>query len=133
MQITPSNIFWLTLLALALTRLPGKYKPVWTDRLYSWQTLIGWVALIAAMVIMMNPEFYALGLLGDSAFFDLLVLAIACQLNMISSRIWRQIVAVICKVRQLEGIRICVTLAVMLFVLGNMVATVQKVVHRLIS
>jgi hypothetical protein len=133
MQTTPSIIFGLALFAYASIWVPDKYKPTWTHRLGSWQTLIGLVAVIAAILIMMNPEFYALGILGDSAFFDLLVLAITCQLHMFSSRIWSHIVAGFCMAKRFVRFRIFVTQTVMLFVLADIVATVQKVVHRISS
>jgi energy-coupling factor transporter transmembrane protein EcfT len=71
MQISTTIIFGLALFVFALTFLPDKYRPTWIHRLNSWQVLIGLVAVIAATLIVMTPEFYALGILGDSAFFDL--------------------------------------------------------------
>ena len=133
MQMTPTIIFGLALFAFALTRLPDKYRPAWVHRFDSWQTLIGLVAVVAAIVIMMNPELYALGILGDSAFFDLLVLAIACQLHTISSRIVSHVVAGFYMVKRFMRFRIFVTQTVMLFILADIVGTVQKIVHRISS
>jgi hypothetical protein len=133
MQSTPSIIFGLALFACALARVPDKYRPAWTHRLNSWQTWLGLVAFMAAILIIMNPEFYALGVLGDSAFFDLLVLAITCQLHMILSRVWSRVVAGLCMVKRFMRFRICVTSSMLLFVLSDMAATVQKVVHRMSS
>ena len=79
-------IFGLALFACALSRVPDRYKP--SAHLQSWRTLIGLVAMIMAILIVITPEFYALGLLGDSSFFDLLVLAIGIQLQVMVSRIW---------------------------------------------
>ena len=82
---------------------------------------------------MMNPEFYALGILGDSAFFDLLVLAITCQLHTLSSRICSHVVAGFCMVKRFLRFRIFVTQTVMLLILADIVETIQKVIHRISS
>jgi hypothetical protein len=133
MHMTPTIIFGLALFVFTLARVPDKYRPAWTRRLDSWQTLIGLVAFIAAILIIMNPEFYALGIIGDSAFFDLLVLAITCQLHVISSRVWSRVMAGLCMVSRFMRFRMYVTSSMLLFVLSDMAATVQKVVHRMSS
>src|SRR5882724_2438986 len=92
MQVSPTIIFGLALFVSVLALLPDKYRPTWINRLTLWQVLIGLVAVIIATVIVMTPEFYALGILGDSAFFDLLVLAISFQLRGIGLLVWRYIV-----------------------------------------
>jgi len=97
MQKTSVIIFGLALIACALTRLPDKYKPAWSHRLKSSQTLIGLVAVIMAILIVMSPEFFALGILGDSAFFDLLVLAIGLQLQTVLSRSLARCRRVVCQ------------------------------------
>src|ERR1039457_6101827 len=91
MQVSPTIIFGLALFVLVLAFLPEKYRPTWIHRLTSWQVIIGLVAFVVATVIVMTPEFYALGILGDSAFFDLLVLAISFQLRGIGSWVWRYV------------------------------------------
>jgi hypothetical protein len=133
MQMTPAIIFGLVLFVFALACVPDKYRPAWTRRLGSWQTLIGLVAFIAAILIIMNPEFYALGILGDSAFFDLLVLAITCQLCVISSRVWSRVVAGLYMVSRFMRLQMYVTSSMLLFVLSDVAATVQKAVHRMSS
>ena len=69
MQIPPTIIFGLALFVFALTFLPDKYRPAWIHRLTSWQVVVGLAAFVVATVIVMTPEFYALGILGDSGFF----------------------------------------------------------------
>lgn len=91
MHISPINVCVLALLAYAITRLPDQYRPDWTRRLDAWQTLLAAVAFVAALLIIMNPEMYALGLLGDSAFFDLLVLGLTLQLNTMGLRLWSRV------------------------------------------
>jgi hypothetical protein len=133
MQMTPSIIFGLALFAYALIWMPDKYRPTWTRRLNSWQTLIGLVALIAAILIVLNPEFYALGILGDSAFFDLLVLAISCRLQVFGSRAWRYFAEECSIIKRFLNLRIFATYVTMLFIFTVMVSTIQKVVHRISS
>jgi hypothetical protein len=86
MNLSPITIIGFALLLLALASVPDQYKPDWFSRLTWWQVLIGLIATFAAFVIIMSPEFYALGLLGDSTFFDLLALAIGLQLQIFLSR-----------------------------------------------
>ena len=88
MHIAPINVCLLALAAYAVTRLPEKYRPDWTRRLDGWRTLLVVVAFVAAVFIIMNPEMYALGLLGDSAFFDLLVLGLTLQFQTVATRLW---------------------------------------------
>jgi hypothetical protein len=88
---------------------------------------------LVADVAWFDPEFYALGVLGDSAFFDLLVLAISLQLQTIASRLWRHIFAGFSIIKRFMSWRIYVTSAMMLFLFADLISTVQKVVHRLSS
>lgn len=133
MQITPVIIFALALFAYALTRAPDQHKPAWTHRLNSWQTLISLIAVIAAILIVMNPEFYALGIVGDSAFFDLLVLAISLQLQTILSRVWRHVVAGSSIIARFVRLRAYVTCAMLLFIFADIISLAQKITHRLSS
>jgi uncharacterized membrane protein YkgB len=133
MQMTPTIILGLALFACALTRVPDKYRPAWTHRLNSWQALIGMVAIILALLIVLNPEFYALGILGDSAFFDLLVLAISCQLQVFGTRAWGFFLEGFFIIKRFISLRICVNYAMMLFIFADLVSTIQKVMHRISS
>jgi hypothetical protein len=81
----------------------------------------------------MTPEFYALGILGDSAFFDILVLAISFQLRGIGSLVWRYVVLGFSPILRFATFRICATSAALLFIFAEIVSTVQKVAHRLSS
>jgi len=133
MQMSLTIIFGLALFVFALSFLPDKYRPTWIHRLTSWQMLIGLVAVFMAIVIVMTPEFYALGILGDSAFFDLLVLAISFQLRGIGSWVWRYVVLGFSPIKRFATFRIFATSAALLFIIAEMVSTVQKVAHRLSS
>lgn len=123
----------LAMLAYAITRVPDKYKPAWFQRLGSWQMWIGLVALIIAMLIVINPEFYCLGLLGDTAFFDLLVLAITFQLQTVVARAWGYAVAGFSKIRRFVSRRAYLTCSLMILAFTDVVSSIEKIAHRISS
>ena len=133
MQITPTLLFGLALAAYALTRVPDKYRPAWTHRLNSWQALIGVVAVVMAVLIVMNPEFYVLGILGDSAFFDLLVLAIGLELQMVMSRVGRFVAARVTRARWEISMESSLVAWGFVSLFAASVSSIQKVVPRLTS
>ena len=124
-------MFALALFVFALALLPDKYRPAWIHRLTSWQILIGLVAVVIATVIVVTPEFYALGILGDTAFFDLLVLAISFQLRGIGALVWRYVVLGFSPIRRFAVFRVCAATTAVFFIFAEIVSTAQKVVHRL--
>jgi len=133
MQTSPAIIFGLALFVFALAILPDKYRPIWIHRLNSWQVLIGLVAVILATLMVMTPEFYALGILGDSAFFDLLVLSISFQLRGVGSWVWRFVVTGVTPIMRFVNWRISTTSMALLFIFAGINSAVQKIVHRLSS
>jgi hypothetical protein len=133
MQVSPNLIFGLALLVFALNLVPSKFRHPWIQRLTSWKLLIGLVAVIVATVIVMTPEFYALGILGDSAFFDLLVLAISFQLCGIGARVWRYAVLGFSQIRRFMGLRLNLAYTTLFFVSTELFSTIQKVAHRISS
>ncbi len=133
MKMTPTLLFGLALVAYALTRVPGKYRPAWMHRLNSWQVLLGVVAVVMALLIVMNPEFYVLGIFGDSAFFDLLVLAISVELQVVMSRVWRFVAARITRVRWEISMEYRLVAWAFVTLLATSIASIQKVMHRLSS
>jgi hypothetical protein len=84
----------LLLLACALNR-PTRIEPAWSRCLQGWQKVFGLAAVIMTLLIVLNPEFLALGLLGDTAFFDMLVLALSLQMHMFAARAFRRCVEVL--------------------------------------
>lgn len=50
--------------------------------------MIGAVAMVIVLIIILNPEFFALGLLGDSAFFDLLLFVVSFKLETILTQVF---------------------------------------------
>ena len=133
MKMTPTLLFGLALVAYALTRVPDKYRPAWTHRLNSWKALIGVVAVVMALLIVMNPEFYVLGIFGDSAFFDLLVLAIGLELQLMMSRVWRFVAGRITHARWRISMEYSLVAWGFVTLLATSIASIQKVVHRLSS
>jgi|GEM_PF-2732569 len=65
--------------AIAFARL-RRNKPALFQNLKGWQKLLGLIAIVLALIILLNPEFLALGLLGDSAMLDMLALALSVQM-----------------------------------------------------
>jgi uncharacterized membrane protein YkgB len=86
MQVTPIILLGLAIVAYSFTRAPDRIKPEWSRRFQGWHKLFSVVAVILAVLIIINPEFLALGLLGDAAFFDILVLLLSLQLQMVGTR-----------------------------------------------
>jgi hypothetical protein len=120
----------LALFVFMLAFVPDKYKPTWIYRMSWWQVLIGLIATVAAILIVMNPEFLTLGILGDSTFFDLLVLAIGVQLQVILSRVGLQVFAGAKWTTRFIRWRIYVTGMMLALAVDGIVSTVQKVAHR---
>jgi hypothetical protein len=90
MQVSPILIFGL-ILAYAFIQTSDKSKQMApAEPLRLWQSLAGAIAIVMALLIIMNPEFLALGLLGDTAFFDLLVLALSLQLQDLAAQAWHR-------------------------------------------
>jgi len=125
--------YGLYLFVFALAFLPDQYRPAWIHRLDSWQVVIGLLAVMIATLIVMTPEFYALGLLGDSTFFDFLVLAISFQLRGLAAGVWRRAVSGFARIRKLMSWSLHASSTALLFILAAMIATVQKVVQRISS
>ena len=133
MPLLSTSIYWLALLVFALACLPDQYRPAWIHRLDPWQVAIGLVAVMIATAIVMTPEFYALGLLGDSTFFDFLVLAISFQLRGIGSRVWGHALSGFARIRRLMSWSLHASSTALLFTLTGMITMVQKVAHRISS
>jgi hypothetical protein len=124
------------ILAYAFTRVLDKIQPAGSQPLKWWQKLAGGVAVILAVLIVINPEFLALGLLGDAAFFDALVLLFSLQLQMVGARVWHGVGAMFSRTMRWvmtpsPGMYYLLTVSAL--ALGSVVSTVQKVVYRISS
>src|SRR5579863_8799077 len=126
MHLPPTQIILFAFFAFALASLPGKYRPKWFHRLRWWQILIGAIATIAALLIIMSPEFYALGLLGDSAFFDLLAVAIGVQLQGHLTRIGAYLAAGAAKTARFIHWRYAVVSTALAICACDIASTVQR-------
>src|SRR5207302_10740399 len=86
----------LAMRGYASTRSPSKTRPSRFRHLKGWQKIFGAFALILALVILLSPEFLAVGLLGDAAFFDLLVFALSLQLHVFATRAFHVCFRLLC-------------------------------------
>jgi uncharacterized membrane protein YkgB len=134
MQTTIILLASLALAACAIKQAKERPKPAHLQGLKGWQTVLGIVAVVLALLIVLNPEFMALGLLGDTTFFDLLVLALSLQLQAHVVRAWHSASGLFIK-----GLRWMTTpslgtsylLGMSTLVLASTVAAMQKAVHRI--
>jgi hypothetical protein len=77
------------LVVRAQNRMRTQSKSRWFSHLAGWQKLFGVVALAFALVVVINPEFIVLGLVGDTAFFDMLVFMLALQGHALVARAYQ--------------------------------------------
>jgi len=113
-----------------------KTQPARFQHLKGWQKLLGVLAIVMTLLIILNPEFLALGLVGDTAFFDLLVLAISLQLQGHVYRIWHSVRDALSRSlrwRYTPSLGLRCVLAGSVFAITGMVAVIQKVAHRITS
>jgi hypothetical protein len=136
MQKTILILSGLAVLAWAAMQSPDKTRHAWFWNLTGWQKMFGLVAVVLALLIVLNPEFLALGLLGDTAFFDMLVLALSLQMHAMVVRTFRRCVTALSRTAKWLGapnLRPSYSLAVVVFTVGSVVSAVQKAVHRIVS
>jgi hypothetical protein len=88
--IEPAILIGLGMLAFASFRMLKRINPKYSRSLKWWQKLLGVVAALLVVFIIINPEFAALGLLGDTAFVDLLVLMLSLHLQSITVQVRRR-------------------------------------------
>jgi uncharacterized membrane protein YkgB len=136
MQKVSIILLGVAMLAYASTRSPDKTKLSRFQHLKGWQKIFGILAVLVALLLILNPEFLALGLIGDTAFFDMLVLALSLQLHVIATRAFHSSVdAVSRSVRWLTipspGLRYL--LALTMPAIAGAVTAFQKAVHRMLS
>ena len=127
-------IFALVLLGYATFQQSRKARPSAPGKQW-WQQLLGVIAFLAAIVIIINPEFVALGFLGDTAFFDLLVLLLSLQLQMVGAQVRSFLVARFSRtVCWFLYPRLSFALVFSAFVgIATAFATLQRFVHRICS
>ncbi|MGO8764786.1 MAG: hypothetical protein ACLQSR_06585 [Limisphaerales bacterium] len=126
----------LAIMVWAFARRPMRIKPAWFGHLNGWQKLFGLIAVILAVLILINPEFLALGLLGDTAFFDMLVFALSLQMLVFVQTAWRSIGTALARSLRWIGIPspgFRFLLAISTVAIGSAICSIQKVVHRILS
>jgi hypothetical protein len=104
MQKLTIILFALVMLACARTRSADRTRLTWLQRFEGWQKVLGAVAIILALLIILNPEFFALGIIGDTAFFDMLALALALQMHTFVARAIRLCITVTSRSARALGI-----------------------------
>ncbi|MGH7970821.1 MAG: hypothetical protein ACREIC_19040 [Limisphaerales bacterium] len=82
MQPSLNALMILAIFAYVCIRRSKGLEAVTSEQLSWWQKLAGIIALFCVVLIAANPEFWALGLLGDTTFFDLFVLLLSIQFQM---------------------------------------------------
>jgi hypothetical protein len=130
MQMTFVIVFAFAIVASAYTQRPSAKNVeqfAWLKKL----TMI--LATIMAILIVINPEFYALGLLGDTAFFDLLVVALSLQLqNVLKLSLHRIHAGVAGFISWLMTPRPTFQMLLLIFApIGTIVCMIQKMARRL--
>jgi hypothetical protein len=103
--------------------------------LNGWQKVFGMLAFVAAVLILLNPETFALGLLGDTAFFDILVLTLNVQILSYASAIWARVRVFKTRLPRFPlpspGLRCLMVYSAVIFF--GIWASIQRFVHRLTS
>jgi hypothetical protein len=136
MQMKPITLLGLVILVCAFFRAPDRIKPAWLRRLSGWQKLLGVAAFIMALLIVLNPEFLALGMLGDAAFFDVLVLLLSLQLQTFAGRAWYCVRTAFSRMMRIMVPRMSMSFLLATFIfasIGTAVSAIQKAVHRIFS
>jgi hypothetical protein len=108
-------------------------RPAWFDHLNGWQKIFGLIAVMLAVLILMNPDFLALGLLGDSTFFDVLVFALSLQMLVFVQWAWRSLCTAFARSLRWTGIPspgLRYLLAISAVAIGGAISSIQKVVHN---
>ncbi len=86
MKTTPLLLLALAMIAFAFHRTASRH-------LKGSQKFFGLLAVVCTLLILLQPELLALGLLADTSFFDLLVLALTLQMHSYALQLIRASVA----------------------------------------
>jgi len=133
MSTTPIILIGLAIVACAVARAPKRIKPAWSQHLKGWQKIFGVVAVLLALLMIINPELLALGLLSDTAFFDVLVLFLSLQLQSVAVRAWCFVRELFSRTMRFLNLRLNISCSLMLLAFapfGDMVSVIHKTVRR---
>ncbi len=136
MPTKPMVLLGVVIIVLALIRTPGRSNAGWSQYLRGWQRLFGVVALVMALLIVLNPEFLALGLFSDTAFLDVLVLAMSLRMHMVAVRTCRWCVTVVASGMRRMGIPspgLAYLLGIATVAIGGAASVLQRAVQRVLS
>jgi hypothetical protein len=78
----------LAILAYGSIGFARRSKAARFPHLKGWRKVFGILAFVLVVLVVINPELFALGLLGDTAFFDVFVLLLSLQFQAIAVRTW---------------------------------------------
>ena len=135
MRNTTIILLSLGLIALALARMQRNPRGPFRN-LKGWQSLLGLLAVVMAVVVLLNPDLFALSLLGDSAFFDMLALALSVQMLVSLQWAWRNVSRSFARsVRWLgipsPGFRYLMCVSTITLI--SAISVIQKIAHRFAS
>jgi len=133
MSISPLILFGLVVLVCVSMQSAKSTKPARFPHLQGWQKLFGVLAFITVVLVVINPEFLALGLVGDAAFFDAFVLLLSLQFQSIANRAWRFVSTAFTTVMRAMGPRLKHDFAMLLLIflpIADVLAGIQKAIHR---
>ena len=136
--MTTDTIILLGLAAFALARARSSdlAGPTWLRHLEGRQKILGGVAAVMAVLIFLNPELLALGLLEDAAFVDIVVLALSWQMHVVLSRVLRAPLDVLSRVERWLGIPspgLACLLTFSAVAIGCAASELQRIVHRMLA
>ena len=135
MRNTTIILLSLGLIALALARMQRNPRGPFRN-LKGWQSLLGLLAVVMAVAVLLNPDLLALSLLGDSAFFDMLALALSVQMLVSLQWAWRNVSRSLARsVRWLgipsPGFRYLMCVSTITLI--SAISVIQKIAQRLAS
>ena len=132
MKNTTIILMGLAMVAGASLRARREGKSKWFPHLSGSQKIFGLVAFALALLILLNPELLALGFLGDTAFFDVLVLALSLQMHTYVMRVARAGASGLRRAMRWAGIPspgLCYSIAVATVMIADFVSLLQKAAH----
>ena len=106
------------------------------ERFTGWRKLFGFVAVVLAVLILLNPDLQALGLLGDTSVADVLAMALSLQMLVIGQWACRGVsTALVRGARWLgipsPGLRLLIAFAAV--AIASACSLAPKGVHRILS
>lgn len=136
MHNTTVILLGFAIIACAFARHSKRPQPAWFKQLRGWQKLLGLIAIILALLILLNPDLLVLGFLGDTTFIDLFVLALSLQMLSYVQWAWRGLSSATARTFRWVGIPspgLRFLMAVLVIVVASATSSIQKIVHRFLT